>query len=56
MDCFCEEGGSQSIRVTGYEQVASAMRVYSKPKGGAPGEVTSCGDIWVSRICIWVES
>lgn len=50
--CFCDEGGSHNILVTGYEQVASATRVYSRPKGGAPGVVTSCGDIWVSRIWI----
>lgn len=24
VDCFCDDGGSQSIRVTGYECVASA--------------------------------
>lgn len=25
VDCFCDDGGSQSIRVTGYECVASAV-------------------------------
>jgi hypothetical protein len=30
VDCFWEDGGSQSILVTGYEQVASAIRWYSR--------------------------
>jgi hypothetical protein len=50
VDCFCGIGGSQSIRVTGYEQVASAIRVYSIPKAGSPGFVISCGTICVSTI------
>ena len=29
VDCFWEDGGSQRILVTGYEQVASAIRWYS---------------------------
>ena len=31
VDCFCDDGGSHSIRVTGNEQVASAMAEYSRP-------------------------
>jgi hypothetical protein len=52
VDCFWEDGGSHNIRVTGYEHVASAIRLYSRPKGGAPGDASFCGDIWVSRIVI----
>lgn len=39
--CFCELGGSHSIRVTGYAHVASATFVYSKPYGADPCDVTS---------------
>lgn len=31
VDCFCVDGGSQRILVTGYEQVASATLEYSRP-------------------------
>jgi hypothetical protein len=31
VDCFCEDGGSHRMRVTGKEQVASAMALYSRP-------------------------
>ena len=31
VDCFCDEGGSHSMRVTGKEHVASAMALYSMP-------------------------
>lgn len=31
MDCFWDDGGSQSMRVTGKEHVASAMALYSRP-------------------------
>jgi hypothetical protein len=31
VDCFCDEGGSHSIRVTGKEHVASATALYSRP-------------------------
>lgn len=41
VDCFWDDGGSHNIRVTGYEQVASATRVYSRPNAGVPGVVTS---------------
>ena len=41
VDCFCDEGGSHSIRVTGKEQVASAMALYSMPNGDVPG-AASC--------------
>lgn len=37
VDCFCEEGGSHSNLVTGYECVASAIFVNSCPYLGAPG-------------------
>ena len=37
VDCFWEDGGSHSMRVTGKEQVASAMALYSRPYGDAPG-------------------
>lgn len=30
VDCFCDDGGSQSMRVTGKEHVASAMGLYSR--------------------------
>lgn len=53
VDCFWDEGGSQSIRVTGYEHVASATRVYSRPNCGAPDGEASCDDICVSRIWIY---
>lgn len=53
MDCFCDDGGSHSIRVTGKEQVASAMALYSRPYGVVPGVWLSCGEIWVSRMRIW---
>ena len=43
VDCFCDDGGSQRMRVTGYEHVASANVEYSTPRPGAPGEVTSWG-------------
>lgn len=43
VDCFWVDGGSHSILVTGYEQVASATRVYSRPYCGAPGAEESCG-------------
>lgn len=39
VDCFWEDGGSQSIRVTGYEQVASAIRVYSRDGCRSESEV-----------------
>jgi hypothetical protein len=37
VDCFCDEGGSQSKRVTGYEWVASAILVKSMDHLGPPG-------------------
>jgi hypothetical protein len=37
VDCFCEEGGSQSKRVTGYECVASAILVKSMDHLDPPG-------------------
>lgn len=37
VDCFCDEGGSQSKRVTGYECVASASLVNSRLYLEAPG-------------------
>ncbi len=40
------------MRVTGYEHVASATLVYSRPYAGAFGEVTSWGVMWVSMIWI----
>lgn len=52
VDVFAWLGGSHNIRVTGYAQVASATFVYSKPYGDCPAEVTSCGTIFVSRICM----
>jgi hypothetical protein len=55
VDCFWEIGGSHNIRVTGYEQVASAIRIYSMPYCGAPGAVASCGVICVSRIWILLK-
>lgn len=45
VDCFCDEGGSHSIRVTGKEQVASAIALYSSPYGEAPGAASCCGVI-----------
>jgi len=45
VDCFWDEGGSHSIRVTGNEHVASATALYSRPYGDAPGAVTSWGTI-----------
>lgn len=50
--CFCCDGGSHSIRVIGYEHVASAIRVNSTPYCEDPGEAFSCGSIEVSNICI----
>jgi hypothetical protein len=41
VDVFCDRGGSHNMRVTGYEQVASATRLYSIPKPGP----FSCGVI-----------
>lgn len=41
MDCFCEEGGSHSSRVTGYECVASATLVNSRLYLDVPGVYTS---------------
>ena len=41
VDCFCVDGGSHNILVTGYEHVASATRVYSRPNGVPPGVDTS---------------
>lgn len=37
VDCFCDDGGSHRMRVTGKEHVASAMALYSSPYGTAPG-------------------
>lgn len=37
VDCFCDEGGSQSNRVTGYECVASAILVKSMDHLDPPG-------------------
>ena len=37
VDCFCDEGGSQSRRVTGNEWVASAILVKSMDHLGPPG-------------------
>jgi len=31
VDCFCDDGGSHSMRVTGKEHVASAIALYSRP-------------------------
>ena len=52
VDCFCDEGGSHNMRVTGNEHVASAIALYSMPYGVAPGPLTSWGAIWVSRMRI----
>lgn len=41
VDCFCEEGGSHSSRVTGYECVASATLVNSRLYFDVPGVYTS---------------
>lgn len=43
------------MRVTGNEQVASAMALYSRAYGDAPGAETSWGVIWVSRMRICEE-
>lgn len=56
VDCFCDDGGSHRIRVTGKEHVASAMALYSRPKGDAPGPETSWGVICVSRMRIYMGS
>lgn len=37
VDCFCDDGGSQSKRVTGYEWVASATLVKSMDHFDPPG-------------------
>jgi hypothetical protein len=56
--CFCDDGGSHSKRVTGYECVASAIFVNSKLYLEDPGVYISGGvlTIWVSRICICDET
>jgi hypothetical protein len=52
--CFCDEGGSQRIRVTGYECMASAVLVYSslispfRASGVSGSGCVQC----VSTICI----
>ena len=38
VDCFCEDAGSHSILVTGYECVASAVLTNSRPNWGASVE------------------
>lgn len=54
VDCFCDEGGSQRSRVTGYECVASAILENSKlcfaPPDCWPSD--GLGTTWVSRIWI----
>jgi hypothetical protein len=52
VDCFCEDGGSQSKRVTGYECVASATFTKSRPYFGAEGvyDAGEQGVIWDSKI------
>lgn len=52
VDCFCEDGGSHSRRVTGYEWVASAILTNSRPYFGPPAVYGSWGVIFVSRIWI----
>lgn len=54
VDCFCEEGGSHKIRVTGYECVASAVFTYSSSTSpGTTSGVSASGCLrWVSRIWI----
>ena len=48
VDCFCDDGGSHSRRVTGYEWVASAILMNSSPYFAAPGVYDSGG---VGVIC-----
>lgn len=52
--CFWDDGGSQRIRVTGYECVASAVFVYSSLISPlAASGVSGFGCVqWVSTICI----
>jgi hypothetical protein len=54
VDCFCEDGGSHSSLVTGYECVASATLLNSRLNFELPGTKTSfgVGAIWASSICI----
>jgi hypothetical protein len=54
VDCFWDEGGSHRSLVTGYECVASAIFVNSRPCLGPPCDWTSGGAVvtWASRIWI----
>jgi len=54
VDCFWDDGGSQSKRVTGYECVASAILVNSKPYFGAPGVYDSEGVGVILESSIWI--
>jgi hypothetical protein len=56
--CFCDDGGSQSSLVTGYEWVASATLVNSTVFVALPGvnELGEAGPSWVSRIWICREA
>lgn len=49
VDCFCEDGGSQRIRVTGYECVASAVLTYSSLISPAAASGVS-GSGWVQCV------
>lgn len=51
VDCFCEDGGSQRIRVTGYECVASAVLTYSSLISPAAASGVS-GSGWVQWVSI----
>jgi hypothetical protein len=49
VDCFWDEGGSQRMRVTGYEWVASAVFTYSSLISPAAASGVS-GSGWVQCV------
>lgn len=54
VDCFCGDGGSQRIRVTGYECVASAVFTYSSLISPVAASRLS-GSGWVQCVSIiWI--
>jgi hypothetical protein len=54
VDCFWDEGGSHNRRVTGYECVASAVRVKSMEYLEVPGTYTSGGVCVKLASKIWI--
>lgn len=54
VDCFCDDGGSHSKRVTGYEWVASAIFANSMPYFGADGIYEEGDDGVICDSRIWI--